>query len=105
MLIAQLFFGQTINAGHPIPAQRWNGFLEKVVTPRFPNGLTVYDAYGQWQDPGTKIITREKSKVVLIAVDDSASARSKVTELISAYTKTFHQHSVGLVSTTECAAF
>src|SRR5579872_2119619 len=27
----------------------WRGFLDREVTPRFPNGLSVLDVYGQWQ--------------------------------------------------------
>src|SRR5580658_862505 len=29
---------------------RWQAFLDREVTPRFPDGLTVLDAYGQWRD-------------------------------------------------------
>src|SRR5579859_7816296 len=27
----------------------WRAFLDKEVTPRFPDGLSVFDVYGQWQ--------------------------------------------------------
>src|SRR5690606_25210715 len=27
----------------------WRGFLDREVTPRFPDGLTVVDVYGQWR--------------------------------------------------------
>ncbi len=32
----------------PISEERWRAFLDKEVTARFPDGLTVFDAYGQW---------------------------------------------------------
>lgn len=30
-----------------VAAKAWDSFLGLVVTPRFPDGFTVYDAYGQ----------------------------------------------------------
>src|ERR1044072_5946813 len=45
---------------------KWRTFLAREVTPRFPDGLTVYQTTGQWRDPGPKLIAREKSGVLRI---------------------------------------
>ena len=37
---------------------RWTQFLAREVTPRFPDGLTVYETTGQWRDPATQKIAR-----------------------------------------------
>src|SRR3954469_22345925 len=39
-------------ADHPdqgISEAQWREFLDREVTPRFPDGLSVADIYGQWQ--------------------------------------------------------
>lgn len=71
----------------------WQIFLRDEVTRRFPEGLTVWDADGQWRGPsGT--IDHERSKVLLLVHPDTADARRSVQEIIEAYRKTFEQQSV-----------
>ena len=45
----------------------WSSFLAKVLTPVFPRGLTVYDAYGQIQQADGKI-RRQPTRVVVIVL-------------------------------------
>src|SRR5260370_23477088 len=48
----ELMFGRSI-AGHlRVDAAAWSRFLAREITPRFPDGLTVLDAAGQWRGPG-----------------------------------------------------
>ncbi len=50
----RLYFGLG-PADHPdqgISEARWREFLDREVTPRFPDGLSVADVYGQWQGKG-----------------------------------------------------
>jgi hypothetical protein len=84
---------------------RWLEFLRKEVTPRFPDGLTVYDTTGQWRDPATQRISREKSRVLRILVQASPLAQEKVAAIAEAYKKQFVQKSVGIVTRTACASF
>src|SRR5688572_29637012 len=60
--LARLFFGLRGSAGLVSNAD-WDLFLTTVITPRFPNGLTVLEASGQWRDSvnGTR---QEPSRVV-----------------------------------------
>jgi hypothetical protein len=105
MLLAQLFMGLDMPGNATVTPKAWNSFLSSVVTPRFPDGFTVYDAYGQWQDPQTKSINREASKVIVIAVADTQDSRTKMSEVADDYKKQFQQVSVGIVSNTTCASF
>src|SRR3954471_8528624 len=84
---------------------RWRAFLAREVTPRFPDGLTVYETTGQWRDPQTKAITREKSRVLRIFVPAEAPAQEKITAVAEAYRKQFAQKSVGIVTRPACASF
>ena len=104
MLVAELFFGRASATGE-VSEQQWRAFLRAEATPRFPAGLTAFDAYGQWQDPATKKIGRERTKVLLIATDDTDAARRKIEELAAAYRTAFAQKSVGIVTREDCASF
>ncbi|HTJ64480.1 MAG TPA: DUF3574 domain-containing protein [Alphaproteobacteria bacterium] len=105
MFQLQLFFGQTQKNGEPVPAQTWTNFLQNIITPRFPDGLTVYDTYGQAMDPDTHQITRENTKVVMIATVNTAVTRNRTSQIIEAWKKRANQNSVGLITSTVCAQF
>jgi uncharacterized protein DUF3574 len=84
---------------------RWRQFLAREVTPRFPDGLTVYETTGQWRDPQRKIITREKSRVLRIIIAADEAANDKIAAVAEAYKKQFAQRSVGIVARPACVSF
>lgn len=104
-LVVQMFFGQSIRERGPVTKKEWNAFLRNTVTPRFPDGLTVYDGYGQWQDPQTHVIAREKSKVILIVTADAAPVRQNIADISDAYRNLFRQQSVAILTNSACVAF
>ena len=59
-----LYFGLTRAKG-AISELEWQIFLRDEVTRRFPDGLTAWDAHGQWRTPGGTI-DQERSKVLLL---------------------------------------
>jgi hypothetical protein len=82
----------------------WRRFLAREVTPRFPDGLTVYETTGQWRDPARKAVLREKSRVLrIIAPIDNLP--NKIAKVADAYKKQFRQKSVGIVTRQVCASF
>jgi hypothetical protein len=105
MLMVQLFMGLNPPREGSVNAKAWDAFLSSVVKPRFPDGLTVYDAFGQWRNPRTGSIAKENSKVIVILVADSRGARERISEVADAYKKQFGQLSVGIVSSRTCASF
>jgi hypothetical protein len=90
--------------GHSGTPAKWRGFLAREVTPRFPEGLTVYETSGQWRDPATKKISREKSRVLRMIVP-ADTARDKIGAVADAYKTQFAQKSVGIVTRQACASF
>lgn len=105
MLLVKLYFGQSLPGGHTVQPRAWARFLSVAVTPRFPDGFTVYDAYGQWMDAKKPKPSHERSKVVEIAAPDSLAVRTAITDIARRYRETFHQQSVGIVTSSSCAAF
>ena len=83
---------------------RWKRFLAREVTPRFPDGLTVYETTGQWRDPATKAVTRERSRVLRIIVP-ADTARDRIDAVAAAYKTQFAQKSVGIVVRPACVSF
>ena len=83
---------------------RWVQFLAREVTPRFPDGLTVYETSGQWRDPATKVIARERSRVLRVIVPADI-APDKIAAVAEAYKTQFRQKSVGIVTRQVCASF
>lgn len=59
-----LYFGGARPKGS-VSELEWQLFLRDEVTPRFPNGMTVWDAEGQWRGPGGEI-GHERTKVLLL---------------------------------------
>ena len=82
----------------------WAQFLAREVTPRFPDGLTVYETAGQWRDPATNVIIREKSRVLRI-IAPADTAPDKIAAVAEAYRQQFRQKSVGVITREVCAAF
>jgi hypothetical protein len=91
----ELYFGMNKPGGIHITEEEWNTFLTNEVTPRFPDGFTVLDGYGQWKNKEGKVV-KEDSKVfiVLYKKADLKTATAKLDEIRVAYIKTFQQQSV-----------
>src|SRR5471032_659185 len=81
-----LFYGAVSDAD-------WASYLAEDVTPRFPGGLTAIDAAGQWRNP-SGVISRERSKLLVIVVFDAPAHVPKVQAIIDVYLKRFRQQSV-----------
>ena len=101
---AQIFFGLDVGADREIGASEWRSFLDAEVTPRFPDGLSVWDVAGQWKDPAGQI-TREPAKALLIVLSGAPGEDARLKSVIDAYKSRFHQQSVLLLEQTGCAAF
>ncbi|MEU9327085.1 DUF3574 domain-containing protein [Streptomyces canus] len=95
----QLFFGTERHGGGPdVTDRQFMAFVDKEVTPGFPDGLTVQSGRGRWRDVSGRIETERSYELILLypAGQGSASDR-RIEEIRRAYEKTFGQESVGRV--------
>ncbi len=100
----ELMFGNP--RGRPAAGEAaWRRFLAREITPRFPDGLTVLDAAGQWRDPASGRLARERSRLVIIVTTADPSADDRIAAIAAAYKQQFRQKSVGVVTSDVCAAF
>jgi DNA/RNA-binding domain of Phe-tRNA-synthetase-like protein len=88
-----LFFGRNIAGGGEVSETEFEQFIDNTITPRFPDGLTVFDADGQFKD-STGTIIEEQSKVVTLLLEDTPESDRKITEIVRSYTQQFNQESV-----------
>ena len=105
MARVELIFGLDIKGGGRITEKEWRAFLEQEVTPRFPDGLTALDAYGQWRVPNDGRIARLDAKVLLIWYAPSAEAETRIQEVREAYKARYRQISVMRVDGADCVSF
>jgi hypothetical protein len=98
-----LYFGLARPAG-TISEKQWKVFVRDEITPRFPQGFTMWEAHGQWRGADGKI-SRERAKVLLLVHGNSKSARDALLSLIESYKQKFQQESVLWETAMVCAAF
>ncbi len=99
-----LYFGRNIPGDGTVSEKQFQRFLSDVVTPRFPDGLSVLDVAGQFRGSSGAIV-REPSKLLVILVPDAATAAKKVGQIITAYKDRFDQESVLHAEHPVCVAF
>jgi hypothetical protein len=91
-LRTELYFGTSKPDGE-VSDEEFAGFVDREVTSRFPDGLTVLTGYGQFL--GSQGLIRERSKVLIIFHPaPGAEASKKIEEIREAYKSAFRQESV-----------
>lgn len=99
-----LYFGRNRPDGGSVDDAQWQLFLDEVITPRFPDGLTVMHAAGQWRGASGKI-EREPSEVVTVLHAGDAAAQRAVAEIAAEYKRRFRQEAVLRERSMACARF
>ena len=100
----ELFMGLDTQSGEVVAGPAWTAFLEDSVTPRFPDGLTVFDARGQWRN-SEGLVLKERSKVLVILVPPGENGMRLTGEIADEYKRRFNQESVLRVVSDVCATF
>ena len=101
-VFAQLFLGRDIPGRGPVTDDEWSGFVEGVITQHFPQGFTVFDADGQWQDQRTGSIGKERTKILIVSADDEPALYEKLSHVAQEYQRRFQQKSIRLITTATC---
>ena len=99
-----IYLGRNRPDGGVVSDAEWRGFLDSVVTPRFPDGLTVVEARGQWRGRGGTV-EREQAEVLTLFHPDDAVSRRAVDELAAEYKRRFGQEAVLRERVAACTRF
>ena len=100
----RLFMGRSDQSGEAVDDAAWAAFLEDTVTPRFPDGLTVLNAQGQWRG-SEGVILKERSKLLIILAPPGGDAMRLTGEVSGEYKRKFGQESVLRVVEDVCVTF
>lgn len=100
MAEVELIFG----AGQNVTHRAFMAFLAKDVTPRFPDGLSLFTGYGQWRNRKGGII-KEASRMLLIWYVPDAQSDARIEAIRTAYKRRFHQQSVLRADSVSCVSF
>jgi hypothetical protein len=105
MASAEMIFGRNIGDRLGVSAAAFTRFVAREIAPRFPDGLTVIDAKGQWRDDKRGILVHEPSKVVLISFTDDVGKRASLAAIADAYKHAFRQQAVLTSVRSACVSY
>ena len=100
----QLFMGRSGSEGEVVDDEAWDTFLADTVSPRFPDGLTVFDGRGQWRG-ADGLIKKERSKLLVILAQPGDDKMRLIDEISDEYKHRFSQESVLQVVDETCVSF
>lgn len=83
-----LYFGLSRPAGPDITDAEFEGFVEREIAPRFPQGFTLLDASGRWKGG------REPSRMLIVVHADAPDAARLLQEIAARYRTQFGQEAV-----------
>ena len=102
---AELYLGRdTPDAGAGISEADWRQFVDVEVAPRFPDGLSASDVYGQWQDQKGMFV-RQQIEALVLVLSGAPGERERLAQVGDAYKQRFRQDSVRLVEQQGCVGF
>jgi hypothetical protein len=103
--VAELMFGRNIGRRLAVNEADWSRFVDREIISRFPSGLTMFNAAGEWRDGASNKIIREPSKVVQIVLPGQAEDTARLNEIVAAYKQRFKQQSVVMIVRPACVSF
>src|SRR5262245_10511484 len=103
--VAELMCGRNIGRRLGVSEADWKEFVDHEIISRFPSGLIMFNAAGEWRDGATNKIVREPSKIVQIVLPGQAQDTARINEIVAAYKHRFKQQSVGMIVRPACVSF
>ena len=99
-----VYFGRNRPGDGTVSDPDWQHFLDEVVTPRFPYGLTVVDATGQWRGQ-SGVVEQERSEIVTVFHAGDAASPQAIADVAAEYKRRFQQEAVLRERSATCARF
>jgi hypothetical protein len=103
-LKTELYFGLSKPDGGDVSPEDWRTFLDGEITPRFPEGLTVVEATGQYLS-ATVGLVKEPSVILILLHPPTVTADTLIERIRLLYKTRFQQESVLRVSTPAGVSF
>ena len=101
----ELYFGTEKPDGTEVTATEFAEFVNKTITPAFPDGLTELDGHGQWKNDDGTIEKETSHEVILLYPITDRTASGKIEKIRTAYKNQFQQESVLRDDSTDRVSF
>jgi hypothetical protein len=90
----ELYFGTNRANSEPVSEAEFASFVDIHVTERFPDGLTLLTAYGQFRNSRGELIRERSLLLILLYPRDMQDANKRIQEIRDLYKTQFSQESV-----------
>ena len=100
----ELVFGLSRKGRTDISESDWSAFLDREVTPRFPDGLTVLAGQGQWRN-AAGVAIKEPSRLLLVWAKPVTDLEARIDAVREAWKRAHDQESVLRADGWNCVAF
>ena len=100
----ELLFGLSKPDRSVITEAEFQHFVDRQVTPLFPDGLTVLSAAGQFKAPNQAVV-KEKSKLLMLVYPLNHKHHNSIEQIRTVYKQMFRQQSVLRVDDLSCVSF
>jgi hypothetical protein len=90
----ELYFGSQKPDGETVTEAEFEQFVDDVITPRFPDGLTLLTGYGQFRNAENVIVEEQSFVLILLYPLDDKAANGAIEEIRAMYKESFAQESV-----------
>ena len=100
----ELYFGRGLGGDAVVSEVAFEDFLAEIVTPLFPDGLSVIAVAGQFREEDGDIV-QEPTKLLILLVPDVAAVALDIETIIAAYKERFDQQTVLHAEQAACIAF
>ncbi|MBM4263767.1 MAG: DUF3574 domain-containing protein [Deltaproteobacteria bacterium] len=101
----ELFFGRAKPDGTTISDGEFYQFLDEVITPRFPHGLTAVAASGQFRGANGSVTREGAVFVILLYPVAETDSDARIEEIRTTYRSRFKQESVLRIDDQSCVSF
>jgi len=100
----ELVFGLSRKEREDVSEAEWSDFLSREVTPRFPDGLTVLAANGQWRNVAG-VIVKEPARLLLVWAAAAPDLDQRIEQIRTAWKREHQQESVLRADSADCVSF
>lgn len=100
----ELYFGLSRADGPNVTEAEFQQFVDTVVTPRFPDGLTLLSGKGQFRGE-SGVVLKEPSKVLILFYIWDPTRQRAIERIRALYKAAFQQEAVLRVDDASCVSF
>jgi Protein of unknown function (DUF3574) len=90
----ELYFGSGKPDGGEVTPEEFDTFVDKEITPAFPDGLTRLTGEGQWRGSSGEVVKERSYVIILLYPVTDHGAQGEIEEIRQDYKRFFDQESV-----------